>query len=48
MLWEMLTGRPLFRGETRTDTLAAVLTREIDWSQVPRSTPADLADLLHR
>ena len=48
VLWEMLTGRPLFRGETLTDTLAAVLTREIDWSQLPRSTPPALVDLLRR
>ena len=31
----MLTGRAAFGGETLTDTLAAVLTREIDWSQLP-------------
>ena len=37
--WQMLTGRPLFAGETVTDTLAAVLTREIDWSLLPGSTP---------
>ena len=48
VLWEMLTGRPLFRGETLTDTLAAVLTREIDWTQLPGSTPPALVDLLRR
>ena len=48
VLWEMLTGRPLFGGETLTDTLAAVLTREIDWSQLPGSTPPALVDLLRR
>jgi eukaryotic-like serine/threonine-protein kinase len=48
VLWEMLTGRPLFDGETLTDTLAAVLTREIDWSLLPRSTPPALVDLLRR
>jgi hypothetical protein len=36
--FEMLAGRPLFVGETVTDTLAAVLTREIDWSLLPAST----------
>ncbi len=30
LLFEMLTGRRLFDGETVSDTLAAVLTREID------------------
>ena len=48
VLWEMLTGRPLFHGETLTDTLAAVLTREIDWSLLPLSTPPALVDLLRR
>jgi len=46
--WQMLTGHPLFAGETVTDTLAAVLTREIDWSQLPGSTPPALVDLLRR
>ena len=30
------------------DTLAAVLTRELDWSALPASTPAALRDLLRR
>ena len=48
VLWEMLTGRSLFAGETLTDTLAAVLTREIDWSLLPHSTPPALVDDLRR
>lgn len=48
MLWEMLTGRPIFDGETLSDTLAAVLTREIDWRLLPASTPPALVDVLHR
>jgi hypothetical protein len=35
VLHEMLTGRPLFEGETVSDTLAQVLTKEPDWEQVP-------------
>jgi Tol biopolymer transport system component/tRNA A-37 threonylcarbamoyl transferase component Bud32 len=35
VLYEMLTGRRLFQGETVTDTLAAVIEREPDWSRVP-------------
>ena len=35
VLFEMLTGKPLFPGETVSDTLAAVLTREPEWEQVP-------------
>ncbi len=48
VVWEMLTGRPLFLGETLSDTLAAVLTREVVWTELPRSTPPGLVDLLHR
>ena len=40
LLHEMLTGRPLFAGETVSDVLAAVLTREPDWSALPAATPA--------
>src|SRR5579863_354093 len=35
VLYEMLTGKQPFHGETVSDTLAAVLTKEPDWEQVP-------------
>ena len=35
VLYEMLTGRRLFDGESITDTLAAVLTKEPEWKRVP-------------
>jgi Tol biopolymer transport system component len=35
LLWEMLAGRTLFAGETVSDILAAVLTREPDWALLP-------------
>src|ERR1700674_3242419 len=35
VLWEMLTGKRLFDGETISHTLAAVLTKEPDLQQVP-------------
>jgi serine/threonine-protein kinase len=35
VLYEMVTGQRLFQGETVSDTLAAVLTREPDWTRVP-------------
>src|ERR1700722_17847178 len=35
VLFEMLTGKLLFAGETVSDTLAQVLTKEPDWQQVP-------------
>ena len=35
VLYEMLTGRRLFQGETISDTLARVLTKEPEWEHVP-------------
>ena len=35
ILWEMLTGRQMFKGETISHVLAAVLTKEPDLSVVP-------------
>ena len=37
-----------FGGETLTDTLAAVVSREPDWAQLPVSTPSVIRDLLQR
>ena len=35
VLFEMLTGKPLFAGESVSDTLALVLTKEPDWDLAP-------------
>jgi eukaryotic-like serine/threonine-protein kinase len=35
VLYELLTGRPLFQRETLSDTLAAVLKEEPDWNRIP-------------
>jgi eukaryotic-like serine/threonine-protein kinase len=48
VLYEMLTGRRLFGGETISDTLAAVLTGNISLSALPASVPAHLRRLLLR
>ena len=48
VFFEMLTGRPLFPGETVTDVLAAVVTREPDWTALPPETPAAIRRLLRR
>jgi serine/threonine-protein kinase len=48
VLWEMLTGRPLFGGETFSDIVAAVLTREPDWGRLPADTPEAIRRLLRR
>jgi serine/threonine protein kinase len=48
VLYEMLTGEMTFRGESVTDTLAAVLRAEPDWSQLPAATPIRVRVLLQR
>jgi Tol biopolymer transport system component len=48
VLYEMLTGRTAFGRETTTDTLAAILEREPDWSLVPADTPIALRRVLVR
>ncbi|HXW07693.1 MAG TPA: protein kinase [Vicinamibacterales bacterium] len=45
---EMLTGRPVFAADTMSDTVAALLTRELDLSALPADTPAFLRSLLKR
>src|SRR6516164_9414347 len=44
----MLTGKIAFQGEAVTDTLAAVIKEEPDWSQLPDSTPPHVQVLLRR
>jgi serine/threonine protein kinase len=49
VLYELLTGKRLFGGgETVTDTIAAVMTREPDWSTLPAKTPPHVRRLLER
>jgi Tol biopolymer transport system component len=48
VLFEMLTGRRAFEGEDVTDTIAAVVSKEPDWSQLPASTPPSVQLLLRR
>ncbi|HUR35390.1 MAG TPA: protein kinase [Vicinamibacterales bacterium] len=48
VLFEMLTGRAAFGRDTWTDTLAAVLEREPDWSALPSNAPPQLRDLTRR
>jgi serine/threonine protein kinase len=48
VLFEMLTGKPLFEGETVSDTLAQVLTKEPDWEQVPAKVRRMLEACLQR
>jgi serine/threonine protein kinase len=48
VLWEMLTGRRLFGGETVSHTLANVLNSRIDFNQLPPQTPPAIRQLLRR
>ena len=48
VLYEMLTGKIPFMGETATDTLAHIIERQPDWEQLPQETPANIRTLLRR
>jgi serine/threonine protein kinase/Tol biopolymer transport system component len=48
VLYELLSGKQAFEGETVTDTLAAILKTEPDWSRLPATTPAGIRLLLRR
>jgi eukaryotic-like serine/threonine-protein kinase len=48
LLYGMLTGRRAFDGETVSDTLAAVLMADPDWSALPAETPANVRKVLRR
>src|SRR3990172_9482452 len=47
-LFEALTGRAAFLGETVSDTLAQILEREPPWGALPRRTPRSIRKLLER
>jgi Tol biopolymer transport system component len=48
IIYEMLTGRRLFEGETVSDILAGVLKTEPDFSRLPSATPPAARRLLRR
>jgi Tol biopolymer transport system component len=48
VLYELLTGRQAFHGETTTEILAAVLRGEPDWQALPDTTPLSIRALLRR
>jgi Tol biopolymer transport system component len=46
VLYELLTGKQAFQGDTVTEILAAVLRGEPDWAALPAATPTKVRDLL--
>ena len=48
VLYEMLTGRRAFAGETTTDTVVAILEREPDWGVVSSDVPDAVVTTLKR
>ena len=48
VVYEMLTGRRLFSGDSIPETLAGVLKTDIDFSSLPPTTPAATRQLLER
>ena len=48
VLFEMLTGKRPFAGDTVTDILAGIVREEPPWDALPPETPAAIATLLRR
>jgi Tol biopolymer transport system component len=48
VVYEMLTAKPAFPGETRAQVLEAVNSRDVDFSALPDTTPEPLRRLLRR
>jgi serine/threonine protein kinase len=48
VLYEMLTGKKPFPGETLTDVVAAIISTEPDWQALPHRTPERIRSLVVR
>ena len=48
VLFEMLTGPPVFRGDTVSEVMASVMKDAPDWSRLPPQLPAPIRRLLRR
>jgi serine/threonine protein kinase len=48
VLFEMLTGKTAFAGDTSNEMLASVLKTDPDWSRLPAGTPEAIRRLLRR
>ena len=48
VVYEVLTGKKVFEGETVSETIAAVIRADPDWSALPSATPSSIRELLRR
>jgi len=48
VLYELLTGRQAFHGDTLSDMIGSILEKEPDWQALPPSTPGKIRDLVRR
>ena len=48
VLYELLTGRPPFQGDSAAEVIAAVMDREPDWTALPATTPPSVLLLLRK
>jgi len=48
VLYEMLTGKAAFPGDTVADTIAAILERAPEWNRLPSGVPGGVRRLLRR
>src|SRR5260370_3541123 len=48
VLYEMLSGKRAFGGESVADTLATVMKLDPDWSALPQDAPASIHNLVRR
>lgn len=48
LLYELLTGKRAFKGETISETIKAVLEHEPDWHALPAGTPVKLIRLMEQ
>jgi len=48
VLFEAITGQLAFKGETISDSIAAILKNDPDWSAIPETTSMKIRDLLRR
>ena len=48
VLYEMLAGQPVFRGDSIGEVLGGIFKQEPDWTRLPADTPAGIRRLLRR